>query len=241
VAGGLKPRGQATVIGWIREGWPPVEPAPAEPAPAEPAPPAEVLYLDPGPLKAGEYNTGASVPTTLTIPEGWETSGEQHGWFDLFEQGTPEDVSEGIVVWESTGAPVFDPSLSGEALKTERFAIAPDDFLPWLLEHPALQITADLQPVSVGGLSGSQIDAVVQAGNDWPDCPSGQSCLAIAPLLEGAFGFYEGDSLRAYVLDAGAGQGQVVIFVGAPGDAALEQMLQKADPIIQSLHFEPNS
>jgi hypothetical protein len=195
----------------------------------------ETLYLDPGPLQAGVYETPGYLSVRLTLPEGWETSGSQNSWFDLFEQGAEETGT--IAVW----APdvVFDPATKGEALQTTPPATAPDDMLAWLREHPGLEVTGGPEPVSLGGLSGQQLEAVTKAGNDWPDCPPGKSCLALAPLpLGGAFGTYEGDLVRAYVLDGS--ESQVVVLVTAT-EAEFEQFLEKAEPILETFEFEPES
>src|SRR5215212_6323958 len=130
------------------------------------------LPQDPQALSPGEYHSVEfKPPLSFKVGKGWENAAEQLSEFiNLgYEGGTGVNYLSFANVKE-----VFKPG-------TLEAVDAPKDLLGWLQHHPYLK-TSKLQPVTVGGVKGVQLDVLVDLPKDYSVDPECSDCVDIAPL-----------------------------------------------------------
>ena len=182
---------------------------------------------DYGDLRPGKYVTDVFEPDLSfgVVGEGWVVGGpEEPGVFDM-RLGV-----EGPVISFVNEKEVFDPSKLGDLIGVP----APEDMAAWLQRHPYLE-TEEPEPVSVGGVKGTQIDAVVADDVPTLECPG--NCLglfSISPEID--WGVYEKERVRFVVLEDVGGERVVVAVEAKAGD--FEGFLPKAQKVLDSVEWE---
>ena len=179
-----------------------------------------------GPVPPGEYRTEVFEPTvSFGVGEGWVIPGPE----------VPDSVAlyaqDEAALGFSNVQNVFDPS----KLPEEVLVPAPDDMVAWIREHPYLD-ASEPAPARVGGVSGTQLDAVVSpAPRDYPqECPA--PCVPGWDLSEGpeAYDFLSGYKVRLIVLDV---EGQTVIVDIEAPEETFEEFLPKAQEVLDTVKW----
>ena len=179
-------------------------------APAETTAPAEPR-IRAGLVDPGTYATEPFEPALrLTINE--------QGWRALFPPEDDElafEHEDGRFLAFTRVTRVVDP-------KTHNDVPAPKDLAQWLRKHPALQPTR-AAPVSVGGASGTRVDAApTKSETDlfW----YGTGAMHTAPHV------------RWRVIHLDVGGTPLTIVIAAP-KASFDQALAKTQPLLASVEF----
>jgi len=162
---------------------------------------------------------------TFTVPEGWVNTGDEPGFYGLFQDTAANQVefasSEALAHAIHMG-PLSNPHFLCDAWEDNRGATAAE-MVAAVAANQALA-TSEPVDVTIGGLTGKQIDA--QLDPSWTE-----TCPGDPP------GFDLGDMrARAILLDA-PGRGVLVIFVGSTHSADHEAFLAEAMPVIESFQF----
>jgi hypothetical protein len=180
-----------------------------------------------GDLRPGKYVTDEFKPAFSfeVVDEGWVVGGaEERGILDM-KQG-----AEGPVLSFVNEQEVFDPSKPRDMVSVP----SPKNLVTWLQRHPYLQ-TEQPQSVSIGGVKGVQLDAVVA---DVPATECGDTCLGLFMVtLEIPWVVYEKERVRFTVLEDVGGE-RVTIAVGAPAVEDFEEFLPKAQKVIDTVKWE---
>ena len=125
-----------------------------ETAAAEPLPPV------PGPIPPGVYTTGVFKPTaSFTLGRGWRVLAPESATLATLVHGADQDPLLAFV----RPVRVVDPDRRYEGeVPPDALLPVPDDLVAWLAQHPRL-MTSGRKEVTVGGVSGTQIDISVEA------------------------------------------------------------------------------
>ena len=182
---------------------------------------------DYGDLPPGKYVTDEFEPDFSfgIVGKGWVVGGaEERGVLDM-RLGV-----EGPVISFANEQKVFDPSKPSDLIAVS----APEDMVAWLQGHPYLE-TEEPEPASVGGVKGTQIDAVVV--DDVPTSECGDNCLGlfmIGPDIDWVV--YEKERVRFVVLeDVG---GERVIIVAETRATDFEGFLRKAKEVLKTVEWK---
>jgi hypothetical protein len=172
----------------------------------------EASPIQAGLVDPGTYESKPFEPAfLLTIDE--------QGWRALFAAEDDEiafEHDDGRLLAFTRVTRVVDP-------KTGRDVQVPKDLAQWLSNHPALQPTR-VAPISVGGASGTRIDAApTRSETDIFWYPTG--AMHADPDVR----------WRIIVLDAGGTP--LTIVVGAP-KASFDQAVKKTRPLLASIEFD---
>ena len=211
-------------------------PSPSAPAAPSASPAANTVFpewyrtgeLSPGAgiLPAGDATSGALVPrVTFTVPEGWVNGADASDYYVLFPD-TPANkaafAATGDLADQVLVAPLASPYFFCDAWEDNRGTAA--EMAASLVANEALA-TSEPIDVTVGGLSGKQIDLRVDPG--WTErCPGDPPTSDL------------GDArVRAILLDRPERR-PIVIFVGSSHPAAHEAFLAETMPIIESFEFD---
>ena len=180
-----------------------------------------------GDLRPGKYVTDEFEPALSfgVVGEGWVVGGaEERGVFDM-RLGV-----EGPVLSFANEQKVFDPNKPSDLIAVS----APEDMVAWLQGHPYLE-TEEPEPASVGGVKGTQIDAVV--AEEVPNSECGDNCLGlfmIGPDIDWVV--YEKERVRFVVLeDVG---GERVIVAAETRAADFEGFLPKAQDVLKTVEWK---
>jgi hypothetical protein len=157
-------------------------------------------------------STNFQPKISFTAP-GWTVAEDAGNSFFVVHQGSDGYAS----IFFLTFTEVIDPG-------TLQPSPAPADLADWLRHHPALHIVDD-QAVTVGGLSGTQLDftSSTPGGVDLFSQPQGKLAL------------YPEDAGRLIIVNGSGGTFVVIINPDKPANIATA--LQIAEPLIQSLRF----
>jgi hypothetical protein len=120
-------------------------------------------------------------------------------------------------------------------------AALPKDLIFWLKGNPHLQSGATSKIV-VGGLNGTQFDAVVTSlpSAQPSDCVSnGIQCLPIAYDSDGVLLYLKGEKVRFIVLDAGEGPPMLITIEALP--SAFDVFSRAAMRLVASIAFASKS
>ena len=132
---------------------------------------------------------------------------------------------------------VFDPSRPAEKVAVP----APEDMIAWLREHPNLE-AGEPVPVTVGGVSGTQLDVEVSSVlRDYPEgCPV--PCVNAWPRSdergEREFVFFLGDKGRHIVLNV---EGETVIVSIEAPEEKFEEFLPEAQEVLDTVEWTAES
>jgi hypothetical protein len=186
-------------------------------------------------LPAGEYRSNVfAPPINYTLPSGWRVAADDVDYFAL--QPVTSDLI-GIHVFRSPSAasqeadcPIAPAPLVGSTAK---------DLVAWIAGRPGL-VVGEPVAVSIGGLSGLQVDAAIVDG--WtPSCPFADGAPTVPLFVNPSdpnFRWVIGGSerLRLSVLDV-PGKGTVVVDIDAFDGSQMDGLLAAATPIVASMRF----
>jgi hypothetical protein len=200
------------------------------PAPASPAPTTARAALP-----AGDYASSAFRPAaSFTLPEGWLVAGDGPDFLSL-QPATSDAV--GVYLFRSPKAASQDPACP--VAPAQNVGATAADLVAWIVALPGLVVSEPV-PVTLGGLSGQQLDAHIVDG--WTaSCPFADG-LPTVPLFVGAsdqsfrWVVAGNERLRLAVLDV-PGQGTVVVDIDAFDGTLMDDLLVEATPIVESLRF----
>lgn len=179
-----------------------------------------------GILPAGSHTTQNFRPVlTFTVPEGWVNDADLTGILGLFPD-TPANQAEfavsGNLAQNMSMGPLETPYFVCEAWEDHRGTAA--EMVASMVANEALA-TSDPIDVTIGGLTGKQIDVRLDPG--WTD-----TCPGDPPGLDLADG-----RTRAILLDT-PDRRVIVILIGSLHAADHEAFLAEAMPIIESFKFD---
>jgi hypothetical protein len=201
------------------------------------------------PLPAGTYVSETFMPPlTYTVPEGWKMLEDNLGGYVLNPADAPFDPRQGLTVnvWRDVEAP--SPEFCG-AFPVEEAGYSAQKITTWLASYEGLVATQPA-PVTVGGLDGFMIDAVMSPSFT-------ELCLARLdePIVWTLIGsgssssVHQGlsavDAQRIYVLDLADG-GNVAILINSCCDpkngdldnAEFQEAIANTTPIVESFQFD---
>lgn len=179
-----------------------------------------------GILPAGSQTTRTFLAgSTFTVPEGWVNEGDTAAFYSLFPD-TPANAAEyaasGQMAESVLVAPIESPYFVCEAWEDNRGTAA--EMVAAMVANEALA-TSEPIDVTVGGLTGKQIDVQLDPG--WTDtCPADPPSFDLADTRA-----------RTVLLDTPDGRVLVILLVSLHA-AGHEVFLAEAMPIIESFQFE---
>ncbi|MBA2721161.1 MAG: hypothetical protein H0U52_18255 [Chloroflexi bacterium] len=180
-----------------------------------------------GILSAGSHTTRSFVPGfTFTVPEGWVNDGDIAGFYSLFPD-QPDNAAEiaasGNLAHAIHMGLVVSPFFMCEALETNRGATAAE--MVAAVEANEALATSDPVDVTIGGLTGKQIDVQIDRGYSG-SCPGDPPTLDLKDMR-----------VRGTLLDT-HDRGVLVIFTGSFHAAGHDAFLSDAMPILESFQFD---
>jgi hypothetical protein len=118
-----------------------------------------------GDLPAGQYRTSTFHPAvTYTVPAGWTNAEDLPGNVLLYQQDDPQDGTLGgsyVGIYQDVWAAAIDCAESPQPDVGSR----PADLVAWYRSVPGLIVSLP-KAVTVGGLSGTQIDLALKPNDD---------------------------------------------------------------------------
>lgn len=199
--------------------------ATATPAPGSPQPVA---------LAPGTYASQVFRPTvTYTVPDGWAVGADTAPYFQLFPVSS--DVV-GIHLFRDAKAASQDPACPDTA--AAGVGTSAKELVEWIRGRPGL-VVGDPKPVTVGGLSGQEIDVAIKEG--WAaSCPFADGAPTV-PLITSGTGSFRwvvagNERLRLDILDVPGG-GTVIVDIDAFDGRLMDELLTMATPIVESFSF----
>ncbi len=192
---------------------------------------------------ATRYTSGAFRPTTtVTVPGNWAVTMDQADALTLsplVTDGTaspvPTDVA-GIFLFRDTLAAMQDPACT---MKPEA-GVGRDarSLAGWVAARPGLTATQP-QPVTVGGLSGYEVEASI-APSWTTSCPFANGSPSVSLLTNDAgtvrWVVFGTEKLRLQFLDVPGG-GTVAVNTSATDGSIYPGLVNEVAPIIGSLSF----
>jgi hypothetical protein len=187
-----------------------------------------------GLLPAGSYHTQHFSPGFgFTITSGrWENLSDEGGIFPILSIDRPDDA----ILFFRQPWPTRPDGVRAAGVATNV-----TELTAWLTANPSLD-TSEPKPVTVGGLTGTQIDLALAPGteNADPSCPV-QVCATVfigrATTWEWDWGFAGPERQRLYLLEASDG-GVVAIFVDSLDGTTFDEMTAAADEILPTIEFD---
>jgi hypothetical protein len=171
---------------------------------------------------------------TYTVPEGWFT-GDQPDEYVLTVGS--DQSTDGIFLFRDPLAHSQEPDCP--MMPDRTIGTSPKELTDWIASLPGLDATTP-KAVSIGGLTGFTLDVRLAPG--WTHaCPYSDG-EPVVPLIVGSRPKNELDwgvgatGMRIWVLDAGADR-RVWIDIEAGDARTLDQMVQRATPVIESFEF----
>src|SRR5215212_4463679 len=196
--------------------------------------PLPLYATGPKALSPGEYHSVKfKPPLSFKVGKGWENGEEQSSdTIDLGLQGCgpPGDLTCKLHV--ANVKEVFKPG-------TPNVVEAPKDLVGWLQHHPYLK-TSKLQPVTVGGLKGEQLEVLVEdLPKDPGYCGEPSGCLDIFNQSGGdQIGYFGKNHNARRVIVLGDVKGDtVVIWYAGPPDT-FDKFAPKARKVVNSVRWE---
>jgi hypothetical protein len=164
---------------------------------------------------AGRSTSSRFYPKVTVQADGWQVEEDVINAFELEYDGPDGRAS----LWFLRTDEVFDPA-TGDAVD------APADLAVFFREHPNLTVVAE-ESVTIGGLTGTQIDVTTSAPDDFN----------VLAQPQGPVGFLANDAARLIVLDSAAGQ--FLVLIGHPNNPGLFQSaVSIAEPVLATVQFD---
>ena len=164
------------------------------------------LYPTEHALRPGEYHSVKFKPAlSFKVGKGWSITENQLS--DYIELGQQGDI--GTLQFANVKE-VYKPG-------TTNVEEAPKDLVGWLQHHPYLK-TSKPQPVTLGGVKGEQLEALVDHLPKNPNGYCGSDCLDIFTLSDTGIGGYfkEVNKRKVIVLEDVKGDTVVIWYAGPP-------------------------
>lgn len=191
-----------------------------------------------GRLAAGEYETTTFTPQiTYTVPEGWMNMEDLPGNFllhlqeDEDGQNTPRGGSF-LGIYSNIHAASID---CREAWQ-DGVGTAPGDLVAWYQTVPGLVVSEPLE-VSVGGLTGLQIDVGFQEGLCSFDGMAGTPLIMGDGVSDLHHGNSEGIDIRLVFLEWGDDGNVTLEMTSVQEQHTADDFRAELQPIIESLEF----
>lgn len=197
-------------------------------------------------LEAGSHTTEQFHPAlSYTVPSSWEVFADEPG---ILAMVTEDEVAGGLFIVADPVALHPDPQDEANAPQAaEGVGSSADDLLAWLVEHPELEAT-EPEPVTVGGLEGTQLDVrIVDGSTSLPFYCDVEACVDVIgqdpddPDITDPLGLllYGMDDALRVILLAADNVGTVAIIADPYGEAdADEAFLAEVRTIVDSFEFE---
>lgn len=206
------------------------------PALTRPAATATPAPGSPGPstLPAGTYASQVFKPTvTFTVPDAWLVGADTAPYFQLLPASS--DVV-GIHLFRDAKAASQDPACPDTA--AAGVGTSATELVEWIRGRPGL-VVGDPKPITVGGLSGQEIDVAIKGG--WTaSCPFANGTPTVPLITHGAGGYRwvvaGNERLRLDILDVPAG-GTVIVDIDAFDGLLMDELVRLATPIVESFSF----
>jgi hypothetical protein len=201
------------------------------------------------PLPAGTYVSEAFMPPlTYTVPEGWKMLEDHLGEYVLNPADAPFDPRQGLTVnvWRDVWAP--SPEFCG-ALPVEEAGYSAPKITTWLASHEGLVATQPA-PVTVGGLDGFMIDAVISPSFTELCLPGLDEPIVWTLIGSGSsssvhLGLTAAEAQRIYVLDLADGGNVAIVIIsccdpknGDLDNAEFHKAIATVTPIVESFQFD---
>jgi hypothetical protein len=191
-----------------------------------------------GPLPAGEHKTSTLRPAvTYTVPAGWTNFEDRPGNFLLFKQADPQDGTVGgsyIGIYQDVRAAAVDctenrqPNVNSE----------PADLITWYRSIPGLVVSVP-KHVTVGGLSGLQIDLSLKPDDDTCtlDGLSGVPLIVGGGISQLHHVLLDGLNVRLLILDWSK-TNVIIEITNLKDQHTADEYRAEVRPIIDSLKFQ---
>lgn len=163
---------------------------------------------------------------TAKLPGAWTVVDDVEGLADFDYRSSPDDaVLYTMLIWDLTLVTVHQDA---------DFVPWPDDLRPWLISVPYFHDIGEPAPVTVAGIAGTTIDALVDPP---PDVDQGSSCYHLIQASGIYWNLCPNESLawRVWTLDRGDGTGLAIVVESEPD--RFVDALQAAQVILDSLAF----
>jgi hypothetical protein len=188
-----------------------------------------------GLLAAGSHHTQYFSPGfAFTIASGaWENLADEGGAFHIVSIDRPDDaIAFFRQPWPTKPTGVRAPGVASTVTAITK----------WLATNSALEAT-EPQPVTIGGLRGTQIDLALAPGaeNADPSCPV-QVCVNLfigrSSTWAWDWGFAGPERQRLYLLEAP--DTVVAIFADSLDGTTFDAIIADADKILGTVKFDPS-
>jgi hypothetical protein len=200
------------------------------------------------PLPAGTYVSETFMPPlTYTVPEGWKMLEDNLGGYVLNPADAPFDPRQGLTVNVSRDMWAPSPEFCG-AFPVEEAGYSAQKITNWLAGYEGLVATQPA-PVTVGGLDGFVIDAVMSPSFTEP-CVPGVDAFVWTLIGSGSsssvrWALGASEAQRIYLLDLADG-GNVAIVINSCCDpkngdldnAEFQEAIVNTTPIVESFQFD---
>jgi hypothetical protein len=195
-----------------------------------------------GDLPAGTHETATFAPRiTYTVPEGWSNQEDLAGNFLLLPPGSTlagvnPETSDFLGVYSSVGAPV---QCTANEAPDSSVASTPRAIVDWLRTQPAI-IVSQATKVSIGGLTGLQVDLAFNDAKGGVACQDDLGTFALAFVGTGASSLAHGVSPGYALRVAFLTNGDTVLAIelaDAKGGSDLADWWGAAAEVVDSLRF----
>ncbi|HEY8057395.1 MAG TPA: hypothetical protein VID94_01520 [Acidimicrobiales bacterium] len=194
-----------------------------------------------GDLDAGAHETTTLAPTlAYLVPDGWSNQEDLPGNFLLLPpgstlEGVNPETSDFLGVYSSVGAPLGCAEQADPAV-----ASTPQAMVDWLGTQAAIEVSAPT-PVTIGGLSGLQVDLAFDDARAEAGCTDDLGSYALAIVGTGrsslAHGVSPGYALRLAFLTNGDAVMAVELADAPDGGSDYEDFWGTAADVVDSFRF----
>jgi hypothetical protein len=194
-----------------------------------------------GDLDAGPYETTTLAPTlSYVVPDGWSNQEDLPGNFLLLPpgstlEGVNPETSDFLGVYPSVGAAVPCTDQADLAV-----ASTPQAMVDWLGTQAAIEVSAPT-PVTIGGLSGLQVDLAFDDARAEAGCTDELGSYALAIVGTGrsslAHGVSPGYALRMAFLTNGEAVMAIELADAPDGGSDYEDFWGAAAEVVDSFRF----
>jgi hypothetical protein len=196
-----------------------------------------------GDITAGVHQTTTFDPhLTYEVPEGWSNMEDLPGNFLLLPPGSTlagvnPETSDFLGVYSSVGAPV---QCDVDEAVDRSVASTPQAMVDWLHTQPAIQVST-ANEVTIGGLSGLQVDISLDDANVDAACHDDLGSFALAFVGTGQSSLLHGVSpdyaLRLAFLTSGDEVLAIELADAPNGGSDLADWWNGAAEVVDSLNF----
>jgi hypothetical protein len=193
-----------------------------------------------GPLAAGEYHTTTfRTQLSYTVPDGWTNMEDLPGnfWLYLQEDEAGQSTPRGgsfLGIYSNIHAAAIDCREDWQ----DGVGTTPTELVDWYRSVPGLAVSDPVE-VSVGGLSGLQIDVALREGTcTFEDVP-GTPLIMGSGVSELHHGIGERMGVRLIILEWGGAGNITLEITNVDEQHTAAEFRAQVQPIIDSLVFTP--